>query len=82
VSGLNQQVPSLCTSWNHKYEELLADYGVPNNILNTTDKNLYLPKIESAFQKPESFTPKSELIGELKQKTQQMWSEVLGVMKK
>ena len=82
VSGLNQQVPSLCTSWNHKYEELLADYGVPNNILSTTNKNHYLPKIENALQNPESFKPKSELISELKQKTQLMWNEVLGVMKK
>lgn len=34
VSGLCQGVPSLSTSWNHKYEELCASYGTPRSIID------------------------------------------------
>ncbi|MGJ8651542.1 MAG: polysaccharide pyruvyl transferase family protein [Opitutaceae bacterium] len=34
VSGLCQGVPSLTTSWNHKYEELCASYGTPGSIID------------------------------------------------
>src|SRR5690606_31822517 len=39
VSGLNQQVPTFCTSWSHKYQEVLALYGVSKNSLNPVDVN-------------------------------------------
>src|SRR5690606_15447171 len=77
VSGLNQQIPSLCTSWNHKYEELLNDYEVPDNILDTTDKKSYISKIDNALTKPKEYTPKPETINQLKNKTEKMWQEIL-----
>lgn len=77
VSGLNQQIPSLCTSWNHKYEELLNDYEVPDNILDTTDKKSYISKIDNALTKPKDYTPKPETINQLKNKTEKMWQEIL-----
>lgn len=35
ASALNSCVPSLCTSWSHKYECLYRDYDIPNGVLDT-----------------------------------------------
>lgn len=36
ASALYQGIPSLATSWNHKYEELMKDYAIDYGILDST----------------------------------------------
>ncbi len=80
VSGLNQRIPAFCTSWNHKYEELLADYGVPSNLINLLNHSESLAKIEKALIDPEEYIPKKETVAEIKVKTQKIWDEVTEMM--
>jgi colanic acid/amylovoran biosynthesis protein len=82
VSGLNQQVPTLCTSWNHKYEELLNDFEVPGNILNTTNSNKFNTKIEDALSNPGAYTPNQEVISSLKLLTTDMWTNIIAALKR
>lgn len=34
VSSLTQGVPALCSSWNHKYEQLMKAFDVPDGVLD------------------------------------------------
>ena len=79
---LNQQVPTLCTSWNHKYEELLNDFEVPGNILNTTNSNKFNTKIEDALSNPVAYTPNQEVISSLKLLTTDMWTNIIAALKR
>ena len=48
VSSLSQGVPSLSTSWSHKYEQLSEFFGVPKIIVHPEQTfNEILPKMES-----------------------------------
>lgn len=40
ASSLNQGVPCLATSWNHKYGELFKDFGISDSILKVEDESL------------------------------------------
>ncbi len=82
VSALVQGVPAMCTSWSHKYEALLADFGRPEWILRPGDDahttearvNAWLDEGVEA-----GATEQQRLAGiavEYKRKTQALWDDV------
>lgn len=82
ISGLSQNIPTLCTSWSHKYEELLSDFGVSDNILNIRDIEKCKTKIQAALKDHGSgkYTPSQEIIGNLKEKNKLMWIDVFDII--
>jgi colanic acid/amylovoran biosynthesis protein len=39
VAALSQGVPSIATSWSHKYEELFSEYGVSELVVDPADRS-------------------------------------------
>ncbi len=81
VSGLSQGVATFCTGWNHKYGELLKDYGVEDNYLDATNPRESIAKIERALSDIESYKPISDKIIEQQNKSKEMWNEIISIIK-
>ena len=80
VSALSQDVPAFCTSWSHKYEELLKDYQFEEGLLDYKKNKESLDKVVNILENPNDYnTIKSIIIKNAsiqKEKTEQMWREV------
>jgi len=80
VSALSQSVPAFCTSWSHKYLELLKDYQFEEGLLETDKGKESIDKVLSFLSNGEQYEDiKLELSKRAavqKDLTECMWNEV------
>lgn len=82
ASALNCGVPSLATSWNHKYEELFRDYGLNNCVLPIDNEKASIARVRELLDTNENQRIR-ELINlsvpKVKEETREMWNYVWSI---
>ncbi len=77
VSGISQDVPTFCTGWSHKYQELLKEYGIERNLLDVGDvEGSYSKIIQAANTDAQAYRPHTEAIPVQQEKVNQMWEAI------
>lgn len=80
VSALSQGVPAFCTSWSHKYHELLKDYEQEKNLLDVRQPIEGIEKLLSLLDSNESMAKTRIVLNKnaeiQKQKSLEMWNKV------
>jgi polysaccharide pyruvyl transferase WcaK-like protein len=81
VSALSQGVPVLATSWNHKYEMLLKDYGVGANLIDLNSDEIDVAMIQQALL-PSTHERILSESHSLKLQSKEMWEQVFEFLSK
>lgn len=80
VSGLTQGIPTLCTSWSHKYYELLKEHKCESNILNVDNLDEAKRIIGSALICPHEYSSKNGCSDSIKNQSIEMWDDVFSII--
>ncbi len=80
VSGFMQGIPTLCTSWSHKYLELLKEMKSENNQLDVLDISSAISIIDMALSHPDLFSASAQSRDIYCTCTQDMWSKVFSYL--
>lgn len=79
ASALNSGVPSLATSWSHKYEELFKDYGLEGFILPLDNNNIAIERFKELLADDENKRVRNILVSKedaIKAQTREMWKMI------
>ena len=79
ASSLNSCIPSLATSWSHKYQCLFEDYGQKGGVLSLTDIETDMSEIRKILDPENNAEIRrqlSERIPEIKEQNRKMWETV------
>ena len=82
VSGLTENVPTLCTSWSHKYAELLKEHQCESNMLDINNVTQALKLVNDALHNPERYSSKNGYNTLAESKIQNMWNDIWDFVKK
>ena len=84
ASALNSGVPSLATSWSHKYEELFRDYGLEGYVLPLNNIEKAVDRVSELLDERENQRLRNHLarrIPLIKAQTKEMWESVWALSK-
>ena len=76
---MNSCVPSLATSWSHKYEELFRDYNITDSVLPLDDFNKAKKKVRQLLDNETNTQIREHLqiqVSKIKEQTREMWNEI------
>lgn len=77
VSGLTQDIPTFCTGWSHKYGELLAEHGCPDNLLDVHNPEKAFRLLADALDHPKKYVSRPGYNDKLRNESSTMWDEII-----